>query len=202
MKSNVFFLALSLCILIFGASCSVDNQNEVSAADTPDASTTTIPDAPLSFVERGGYLVLTSGCADCHSPKKMTEMGPVVDMDRYMMGFPADQPRPEFKQSDIPQGWILMNMDQTAAVGPWGVSYAANLTPDESGIGNWSYENFKRALVEGKYRGQETGRILMPPMPWQNIGQMKDEDMQAMFAYLQSLKPIENVVPAYTPPVQ
>ena len=80
-------------------------------------------------------------------------MGPVNDMDRFMMAFPADQSLPKFKKADVPNGWIIISMDQMATIEPWRISYAANLTPDATVIGNWSCENLKGALVEGKYRG-------------------------------------------------
>ena len=92
-------------------------------------------------------------------------------------------------------GWILMNEDITAAAGMWGISFAANLTSDQTGIGNWTEENFKRALKEGKYKGLEGGRMLLPPMPWQNFANIKDEDVKAIFAYLKSTKPVNNLVP-------
>ncbi|WP_088340470.1 c-type cytochrome [Robiginitalea sediminis] len=151
-------------------------------------------------IQRGKYLVEAIGCADCHSPKKMTEQGPVLDMDRYMMGYDASMPLPPVPQ-EVPLGpWILMTGDLTAAVGPWGVSYAANLTPHASGLGNWSIEQFKKALREGKYKGLDNSRPLMPPMPVQAFRNLTDQDLEAMFAYLQSLRPIDNVVPAYQPP--
>jgi hypothetical protein len=69
----------------------------------------------------------------------------------------------------LQNGWSLFNEDLTAGVGPWGVSFAANITSDDSGIGTWSLEQFKRALTEGKYQGLEGGRMLLPPMPWFNF---------------------------------
>jgi hypothetical protein len=36
------------------------------------------------------------------------------------------------------------------------------------------------------------GRQILPPMPWEDIGQSTDSDLKAMFAYLKSLKPIHN----------
>ena len=98
-------------------------------------------------------------------------------------------------------GCALLSMDLTAAVGPWGTSFAANLTSDESGIGNLTEEQFKRALTKGLYKGLEGSRPLLPPMPWQNFKDIKDEDVHAMFLYLQSTKPVANVVPAPIPPV-
>lgn len=89
-----------------------------------------------------------------------------------------------------------MSPDMTAAAGPWGISFAANLTPHETGIGNWTFDQFKTAMTQGKYKVMANGRPLLPAMPWFNYTEMKDEDLQAVFAYLKSLKPVENVVPS------
>jgi hypothetical protein len=40
----------------------------------------------------------------------------------------------------------------------------------------------------------------MPPMPWQFIGKMTDEDLKAVYTYLRSLPPVSNRVPAPVPP--
>ncbi|MBP9549761.1 MAG: hypothetical protein KBE86_11450 [Chitinophagales bacterium] len=45
-------------------------------------------------------------------------------------------------------------------------------------------------------------RPIMPPMPWQAYRNLPDEDLKAIWAYLQSLPPIKNAVPVYMPPVQ
>jgi hypothetical protein len=88
-----------------------------------------------------------------------------------------------------------MNDNLTAFVGPWGMSFAANLTPDEqTGIGLWSEEHFINAMRTGKHMG--AGRPILPPMPWSNLSRATDEDLQAMFAYFKSLKPVRNQVPA------
>ena len=82
--------------------------------------------------------------------------------------------------------------------GPWGVSYTANLTPDpDTGLGRWSAQDFVRTMRSGRHLG--SGRPLLPPMP-AAYGQMSDEDLQAMFAYLQTLPPVRNRVPAPLPP--
>jgi hypothetical protein len=151
-----------------------------------------------SKIERGRYLVGIMGCNDCHSPKLMGPQGPYLDPDRILSGYPADRPLPPVPANA--EAWALMAMDLTAAVGPWGTTFAANITSDETGIGNWTYEQFERALRHGLYKGLEGSRPLLPPMPWQNMVDMKAEDMQAMFAYLKSTKPVENVVPAPIPP--
>ncbi len=91
-------------------------------------------------------------------------------------------------------------MGGTAAKGPWGTSFAANLTPDPTGLGNWSEEQFFNAMRKGYYKGIEGGRMLLPLMPWPAYAQMTDEDLRSIFAYLKSLPPVKNIVPAPLPP--
>jgi cytochrome c553 len=149
-----------------------------------------------SLIKRGAYIVTIAGCDDCHSPKKMGPQGPELDMDRRLSGFPATRPMPLFDSNMVKKGIAMFNEDLTSAAGPWGVSFAANLTSDATGAGSWPEENFIRALKKGKFKGQENGRSLLPPMPWQNFAHMTDEDIKAVYAFLQSTKPVENVVPA------
>jgi hypothetical protein len=152
------------------------------------------------IVERGRYLVTIAGCNDCHSPKVFTENGMEFDQARLLSGHPEDAELPVIDSSLVQPGkWVLMTQDLTAAVGPWGVSFAANLTPDEeTGIGAWSELAFINALRSGKHMG--SGRPILPPMPWFNMAMTTDEDLEAMFAYLQSIPPIKNHVPAPIPP--
>lgn len=153
------------------------------------------------MVKRGEYLALIIGCDHCHTPKKMTEHGPVPDMDRWYMGFPASDSIAAINKDELGPGkWMMFNNDLTAFVGPWGISYAANITSDDTGIGTWSYEQFKKAMTEGKYKGMDNSRPIMPPMPWESFKLLQDEDLRSIYEYLLSTTPIENVVPAYTPP--
>lgn len=151
------------------------------------------------IVERGRYLVNTMGCDDCHTPKKMTPQGPVPDADRRFMGHPADEP---FSYDDAKKKMIagehvaVFSPGLTAAAGPWGVSYGANLTPDETGIGSWTEAQFFKAIREGKSKGMDGTRPLLPPMPWPNYAQLSDDDLKAVFAFLKSSKPISNLVPS------
>jgi len=154
----------------------------------------------VSEVERGHYIVTTALCNDCHSPKIMTREGPVADSSRLLSGHPADSKIPAMKNIG-PQGWISCSPDLTAWLGPWGLSFTANLTPDSTtGLGAWNTEMFMKAMRTGKHMGVETGRTIVPPMPWNYIGQMTDEDLRAVFVYLLSLKPIVNKVPANLSP--
>ncbi len=74
----------------------------------------------------------------------------------------------------------------TAWLGPWGISYSANLTPDNAtGIGALSEAMFIKSLREGKWMG--VGRPLLPPMPWSGISSISNEDLKCIYAYLKSL---------------
>jgi hypothetical protein len=97
--------------------------------------------------------------------------------------------------AEIQKGFTMFSPDFTAAIGVWGASFAGNLTSDATGIGNWTEANFLRAIRHGKLKGLENSRPLLPPMPWQVYANMKDEDLKAIFAYLKTTKPVENVVP-------
>jgi mono/diheme cytochrome c family protein len=158
---------------------------------------------PLSgqaLFERGKYMVTLGVCSDCHTPKVFTEQGPLPDETRALSGHPANLALPEIPLDVIGPGkWILFNDHSTACVGPWGISFAANLTPDEeTGLGNWSEENFIQAMRTGKHKGE--GRPILPPMPWFNLAKLTDQDLRAIFAYLQTLPPIHNPVPQPLPP--
>lgn len=145
------------------------------------------------LVQRGSYLTTIMLCNDCHTPKIMTPHGPVLDTLRRLSGHPQEE-----KLAPIPgnRPFVFFTPGLTAAVGPWGASFAANLTPDPLGLGGWSFDQFKTAITHGKYRGIEGSRSLLPPMPWENLVHIQDEDARAIFAFLQSLKPISNRVPA------
>ncbi|HZB12927.1 MAG TPA: diheme cytochrome c-553 [Chryseolinea sp.] len=148
-----------------------------------------------TLIERGKYLVTISGCNDCHSPKIMSAQGPEPDPSRLLSGHIQDEKLPPMHTNAGKDGWVNFNMNTTAAVGPWGVSFAANLTPDETGIGTWTFEQFKTAIQKGKYKGLEESRMLLPPMPWQVYKNIKEDDLKAIYVYLKSLPPINNLVP-------
>lgn len=149
-------------------------------------------------VKRGEYLVSFAMCDDCHTPKIITPNSFEIDMSRRFSGHPAEEPfgsDSDKKKLVTEQHVIVFSPGLTAAVGPWGVSYAANLTPDDTGIGNWTEAQFLKAIREGKSKGLDGARPLLPPMPWEVVRNMSDEDLKAVFAYLKSVKPVKNVVP-------
>ncbi len=154
-----------------------------------------------SPVERGKYLVMVGNCEDCHSPKIFTPTGPVPDSTRRLSGHPANTDLPPLPKGLFgPTQWGgLASPDFTAWYGPWGISFAYNLTPDpKTGIGGWTEELFIQTLRRGKFMGMS--RDILPPMPWQTIGQMSDDDLKAIFAYLKSLPPVYNPIPPPLPP--
>ncbi|HEY7481330.1 MAG TPA: c-type cytochrome [Gemmatimonadales bacterium] len=156
--------------------------------------------ADAASPERGRYLVTLGGCNDCHTPKLLRPTGPVPDSSRFLSGHPADSKIPPVPTGVLsPEGWgALVSPGLTAWAGPWGVSFTANLTPDATGLASWTAEQFIQTMRTGKHLG--TGRQILPPMPWYDIGQLTDEDLRAVFAYLRTVKPVQNAVPAPLPP--
>lgn len=150
------------------------------------------------LVKRGEYLVRLAGCSDCHTPKKMTVRGPEDDLSRFLSGHPDGSKLPD--PPKLPPGpWFAATAGMTAWTGPWGVSYAANLTPDvNTGLGIWTEEMFFKAMRTGKHYG--ASRDILPPMPWQNLSKLTDDDLRAVFAYLRSIPPVRNRVPEPVPP--
>lgn len=144
-------------------------------------------------VTRGAYLVNAMGCNDCHTPLKMGANGPEPDMTRFLSGHQADEKLPP---APAPSGpWIVsVSASGTAWSGPWGISYTQNITPDmDTGIGNYSEEQFVMTMREGKKQGR--GRDILPPMPWQAFKNLTDEDLKSMYAYLRTVTPVRNRVP-------
>ncbi len=169
----------------------------VVALTSPHAAT----DPKTAQIKRGEYLVNAGSCNDCHTPWIMTPRGPQPDPTRMLSGHPAEaqvEPIPDAILKS--KSWMLLgSMDNTAWAGPWGVSFTANLTPDQvTGTGAWTPEVFIKAMRTGKHMW--AGRQILPPMPWYNLAKLSDDDLTAMFAYLQSLKPIANQVPLPIPP--
>lgn len=132
--------------------------------------------APMSEadqVARGRYLVKIVGCADCHTPG-------------YFYGAP-DTTR-SLSGSEL--GWK----------GPWGVSYARNLTPDpQTGISAWTESDIVTAIRTGK---RPDGRMLLPPMPWPDFSNLTDDDAMAIAKYLKSIPPVQHQVPDILAPTQ
>ena len=186
MRRTPTLLGLTMGLLLFAA-C------QQSPPEAPEQGQSTTEESPEA---RGEYLVAVGGCNDCHTPKTFTESGPVPDPTRLLSGHPASEALPEIPVGIIaPDKWgAVTNNHLSAWVGPWGVSFTFNLTPDlATGLGSWTEEMFIGALRTGKHQGE--GRDILPPMPWAEYRHMSDEDLGAIFAYLRSIPPIDNAVP-------
>lgn len=81
---------------------------------------------------------------------------------------------------------------------PFGVIYGSNLTPDpKTGIGRWSLAAFTRAMREGVSRD---GDHLFPAFPYYAYTELSDGDVQALYAYLMTRRPVSATVPPSTLP--
>ena len=196
-RSNLWKFILPCAAFLF-AQC-MPSGNENTAAKTETA--TPNYGGYASMEQWGEHLVTICSCNDCHTPKKMTEAGPVIDSSLLLSGHPADMPIPDVDRKEMEKKGYVVTQTLTAWIGPWGVSYTGNLTSDPTGIGNWDENNFFTAIRHGKFKGIESGRSLLPPMPWDMLRNLTDDELKAIFAFLKSTKPIHNVVPAAQPPV-
>ncbi|HMO61460.1 MAG TPA: c-type cytochrome [Ferruginibacter sp.] len=190
MKKQILFItvmAAAVAVVMFA--CNTKAGNKKGETDFTNKE----------LIERGAYLVNIAVCDDCHTPKKMGPNGPELDMERRFSGYRQGVPFPKVDTNLIKEGWTLANPELTGWAGPWGASFTANITSDETGIGNWTFDQFKKAFQQGKWKGMDNGRPLMPPMPWQQYSNMTEDDVKAVFAFLKSTKPVKNVEPPIKP---
>lgn len=180
----------------------VSLSTETIPSGKPAAGTAATPEdsAPneAALVARGEHLVITSGCHDCHTPLAMGPQGPEPDMTRKLSGHPEAMQLPP---APAPQGpWLTaVAATNTAWSGPWGTSFTANLTPDpDTGLGKWTFENFKQTIRTGRHMGR--GRPILPPMPIPMYKNFTDDELSAIYAYLRTIPAIENRVPDPLPP--
>ena len=198
MKTTSFGKA---CAAVAGAAClTILAQTGSSEAQTKPAEPAKAGQSAVQAkrIERGKYLVTIGGCNDCHTPFKMGPNGPEPDMSKMLSGHPEQMKMPPPPKVAMP--WMgVFSATDTAFAGPWGITYAANLTSDQNtGLGIWTEDMFLKAMKTGKHMG--TSRPIQPPMPWMWIGKATDEDLKAIFAYLKSIPAIANHVPDYEPP--
>lgn len=193
--SRLAMLAASAVIGLGG--CAAPPLEAPAATSTPAAAAAPAQDP----VERGRVLVQVGGCNDCHTTKKLGPAGPEPDMDKELSGHPQEIKISAHYKAASGSPWTIGTTDTlTAWSGAWGISFAANLTPDKTGIGDgvWDEGKFIKAMRTGQHYGN--GRPILPPMPWNMYMKLSDEDLKAIWAYLMSIKPIANTVPDNIPP--
>ncbi len=159
------------------AACALNSTQETLPSDWEQAS----------YFERGNYLVNHLGeCIGCHTPRSADGQS---DRSLFLSGVPA-------KYVGVKEG-----PSQVAGFpGPRGARvYAKNLTPDmDTGIGKWSEEQFVKTFKTGIR--PDGVKYAVTPMEWNIYGNMKEEDVRAIYRYLRTIKPISNKVPANIPP--
>lgn len=142
------------------------------------------PETDETLIERGRYLATRVGsCIDCHTPHVNNQL----DESRLFSGHPQDAPPPRWDPalSDSGVGTVVSPLG-TAFAGPWGVSFASNLTPDpNTGLGAWNEALFIRTMRRGDFQA---------PMP-AHLKNLTRSDLKAIWAYLQTLESIYNGVP-------
>jgi mono/diheme cytochrome c family protein len=193
-QHRVAILAVCLPMAIAVTAC---NQPPAAPPAAPAPAATAASASSTPSVDRGKMLVIGGGCHDCHTPMKPGANGAEPDMTKMLSGHPESI---SITAAMKPVGpWtVATNATNTAWSGPWGVSFAANLTPDkETGL-NMTERNFVIALKTGAHLG--TARPILPPMPWPWYGQLGDDALKDIYAYLLTIPPLKNQVPAPIPP--
>ena len=195
MHHSLLLSGLAIASLCF-YSCSekADDSATAEAIETPDYG------GYESQVAWGEHLVTIGGCNDCHTPKVMTPQGPADDTTRLLSGHPADMPAPDVDRKAMESKGLVVTATFTAWIGPWGITYSANLTPHETGTGTWTEEQFIYAIKQNTSKGLPGSRHLLPPMAMMPVKLMTEDELKAIFAYLRTIKPIENISVQPTPP--
>jgi len=131
---------------------------------------------PSDQLAYGAYMVNASGCIECHT---QVDKGQIIQEKSFSGG----------REFSFPDGSVVRS---------------ANITSDpETGIGKWTKEQFItrfKAFADSAYvlptvQPGEFNSI----MPWTMYSQMKEEDLAAIFAYLQTVSPMTNKVTKFSP---
>lgn len=129
-----------------------------------------VPPPPPDPVKRGAYVAQLSGCAGCHSP--FDNHGQVLKGKEMAGGHRIH--------------FLTQPANEPAIILP-------NITQDkQTGIGAWSDDEIKRAITAGR-RPDDT--FLDTSMPWLEFSRLSPEDVDALVAYLRTVKPVKNKVP-------
>jgi mono/diheme cytochrome c family protein len=141
-------------------------------------------------LEHGEYMANIAGCIDCHTPFQEQYQDPAkMTLDQLKVlsfNLGATQDR-ENK---------LLAGGRPFDLGPAGILLTRNLTPDqETGIGSWSDEQVKLAIKTGV---SADGKLLFPVMPYHVYNTMADADLDALVAYLRSIKAVSHNIPKST----
>ena len=158
----------------------------LSIATSADASNNYQADV----LEHGKYIAAIAGCVDCHTPFQEEFQDPdKMTLDQLQL-FSFNLGATQDRENKLLAGGRPFDL------GPAGVLLTRNLTPDqESGIGSWSDEQVKLAIKTGI---DNQGKLLFPVMPYHVYNTMADTDLEALIAYLRSIKAVNNLIPKST----
>lgn len=127
------------------------------------------------WIAYGAYMTNASGCIECHTNVKG---GQIIKELAFSGG----------REFQFPDGSIVRSM---------------NITPDKTGIGSWTEEKFVH-----QFKQYADSSYVLPSvapgefnsiMPWMMYAHMEEDDLKAIYAYLKTVKPIENIVERFTP---
>ena len=140
-------------------------------------------------VARGKYLATIAGCTSCHTPDRAEFQNPQTLTFEQISTIAFDAHQAEDTEKLLAGG-------RAFDLGPAGVVYSRNITPDEeTGIGAWTDEQIKLSIRTG---ASADGSVLFPVMPYHVYNAMADEDLDAIVAYIRSVPAVKNEVPERT----
>ena len=188
---------VGLVLIITLAGC--QQQAPPPAQSSPSMAQSAAPAAPTqSPVERGKYLTTVGGCNDCHTPKKFGPNGPEPDMTKELSGHPAGDKfeRPTTAMIMKNKWGTITNAHLTAWNGPWGTSFAMNLTSDKTtGIGSWTQEMFISAIRSVNSSTDNSDRSC--PISWVTFFRRLSSSSMAM-RFLRARRSLEAVASRMT----
>lgn len=124
-------------------------------------------------VAYGAYITHAAGCVECHTPVKG---GQLIREQLFSGG----------REFEMPGGKVT----------------SSNLTPDKTGLGGWSADQFVDTFKQYQDSTWKSPRLAITDpntlMPWMMYSSMKEEDLRAVFAYLQSLQPVARTVQKFS----
>lgn len=168
MKKLIALAAIVLCIITATYFSSCNNNDSEQQAKAKE-------DSIKNVIARGDYLANhVSACIHCHSQRDFSKYaGPTI---------PGSE------------GGGGQKLDHSILDAIPGTLYAKNITPDkETGIGDWTDDEVLRAITQGINKNGDT---LFPIMPYASFNRMAKEDLMSIIAYIRTLKPIKNKIPA------
>jgi len=142
----------------------------------------------------GKYIATIAGCTACHTPYKADYQKPPQELTFEQIQTIAFDDHLATDQDRLLAGGRAFDL------GPAGILFTRNLTPDkETGIGNWTDDQVKLAIKTGV---DNQGKVLFPVMPYHVYNGMADADLEAVIAFVRSVIPVSNPVPARTIPTE